>query len=138
MGLADFAHELPRILDENGGQDSRATIGKAEILPGAPNSVPGAVEFSLDFRDPSVDVLNELSLAFQRALAAISRRRGLKFAFHVQGAIQPVPSAPELVDLLQSEADVLRLRSCRMLSGAAHDAQLVQADRSSRDDFCAQ
>ena len=138
MGLADFAHELPRILDENGGEDSRATIGKAEILPGAPNSVPGAVEFSLDFRDPSVDVLNELSLAFQRALAAISRRRGLKFAFHVQGAIQPVPSAPELVDLLQSEADGLRLRSCRMLSGAAHDAQLVQADRSSRDDFCAQ
>ncbi|MEZ5327811.1 MAG: Zn-dependent hydrolase [Verrucomicrobiales bacterium] len=125
MGLADFAHELPRILDENGGEYSRATIGKAEILPGAPNSVPGAVEFSLDFRDPSSDTLGELSLAFQRALAAISRRRGLKFDFNIQGEIQPVPSAPELVDLLQAEADRLGLRSRRMLSGAAHDAQLV-------------
>ncbi len=68
MGLADFAHEIPRILEENGGENSRATIGKAEILPGAPNSVPGAVEFSLDFRDPSTDILTELSEAFPESI----------------------------------------------------------------------
>ena len=28
MGLADFAHEVPRILEENGSDRSRATIGK--------------------------------------------------------------------------------------------------------------
>ena len=51
MGLADFAHEVPRILEENGSDRSRATIGKAQILPGAANTVPGMVEFSLDVRD---------------------------------------------------------------------------------------
>ena len=125
MGLADFAHELPRILEENGGEYSRATIGKAEILPGAPNSVPGAVEFSLDFRDPSEETLDELSLAIQKALAAISRRRGLQFEFSVQGEIQPVASNEELVGALEGEAKELGLRYQRMLSGAAHDAQLV-------------
>jgi len=125
MGLADFAHELPRILAENGGVNSRATIGNAEILPGAPNSVPGAVEFSLDFRDPSTEVLAELSLAFQKALAAISRRRGLQFDFHVQGEILPVASDQRLLEILRGEAERLELKSLSMLSGAAHDAQLV-------------
>lgn len=125
MGLADFAHEVPRLLEENGGENSRATIGKAEILPGAPNSVPGMVEFSLDFRDPSPEKLEELSLAFQKALAAISRRRGLKFDFNVQGEIHPVKSEERLVDILEAESSRLGLRSLRMLSGAAHDAQLV-------------
>jgi len=125
MGLADFAHELPRILEENGSEHSRATIGKAEILPGAPNSVPGAVDFSLDFRDPTADTLEELSLAIQKALAAISRRRGLQFEFTVQGEIEPVDSSERIVKILEEEADRYELRSLRMLSGAAHDAQLV-------------
>lgn len=125
MGLADFAHEIPRILEENGGEHSRATIGQAEVQPGAPNSVPGTVVFSLDFRDPATDTLAGLALAFQRALGAISRRRGLQFEFSVQGDISPVPCAEELVDLLESEARRLDLRHRRMLSGAAHDAQMV-------------
>lgn len=125
MGLADFAHEVPRILEENGGENSRATIGNAEILPGAPNSVPGAVEFSLDFRDPSMEILEELSLAFQKALAAISRRRKLQFEFHVQGEIQPVSSDERILGILREESEALGLRSLEMLSGAAHDAQLV-------------
>ncbi|WP_221030960.1 Zn-dependent hydrolase [Actomonas aquatica] len=125
MGLADFAHEIPRILDENGGEHSRATIGKAEVQPGAPNSVPGTVVFSLDFRDPSSETLEALSQAFQKALAAISRRRGLQFEVNVQGDIKPVPCLPELADLLEAEAQRLDLRYRRMLSGAAHDAQMV-------------
>ena len=125
MGLADFAHELPRILDENGSEQSRATIGKAEILPGAANSVPGTVEFSLDFRDPSTEVLDGLSDAIQRALSAISRRRGLSFEFNSHGEILPVGSDSRLTGILDSEAKRLGLKSMHLLSGAAHDAQLV-------------
>ena len=125
MGLADFAHELPRILEENGSEHSRATIGKAEILPGAANSVPGTVEFSLDFRDPSAEVLDELADAIQRALAAVARRRGLTFDLSGHGDIQPVASDPRLTGILAEEAERLQLRSLRMMSGAAHDAQLV-------------
>lgn len=125
MGLADFAHEIPRILAENGMETSRATIGKAQIQPGAPNTVPGIVEFSLDFRDPSEQVLLALSDAFQKALGAICRRRGLRFEYSVQGDLKPVASDVRLVNLLEEQAKQLRLRYRRMLSGAAHDAQMV-------------
>lgn len=125
MGLADFAHEVPRILEENGGERSRATIGKAEILPGSPNTVPGLVEFSLDVRDTNPEILEELKDACRRALSAISRRRSLMFEFEVQSEIEPVKCDTRLIDVLQEQAGSLRLDYERMPSGAAHDAQIM-------------
>ncbi len=125
MGLADFAHEIPRILEENGSERSRATIGKAQILPGSANTVPGLVEFSLDARDTDPAVLEELRQACRKALSAIARRRDLKVDFEEVSAIAPVSCDPEIVALLGRRADALNLRSLRLPSGAAHDAQML-------------
>ena len=125
MGLADFAHEIPRILDENGVETTRATIGKAQVLPGAVNTVPGNVEFSLDFRDPDENILQDLSNAFQKALSAIARRRKLRFHHTIQSTINPVLASPEILRILESQAKDLSLRYRNMTSGAAHDAQQV-------------
>lgn len=125
MGLADFAHEVPRILEENGSDRSRATIGKAQILPGAVNTVPGLVEFSIDVRDTSQDVLEELSIAFRKALSAIARRRNLMFEFEQKSMIPPVGCDPDIVALLEKQAKRLNLESLTMPSGAAHDAQIM-------------
>ncbi|WP_442506314.1 Zn-dependent hydrolase [Novipirellula sp. SH528] len=125
MGLADFAHEIPRILEENGSDRSRATIGKAQILPGVTNTVPGLVEFSLDVRDTSEVVLDELSSAFRKALSAIARRRNLMFEFEQKSYLAPVACSAEVVQQLQKQAEQLGLDYHTMPSGAAHDAQIM-------------
>ena len=125
MGLADFAHEVPRILDENGSPRSRATIGKAQILPGAANTVPGLVEFSLDVRDTSEEVLAELSASFQKALSAIARRRGLMFEFQQKSYLKPVQCGGNIVEELTRQSERLGLDAHHMHSGAAHDAQIM-------------
>ncbi|HCS53565.1 Zn-dependent hydrolase [Rubinisphaera sp.] len=125
MGLADFAHEVPRILEENGSERSRATIGKAQILPGAANTVPGIVEFSLDVRDTSEEFLDDLSTAFRKALSAIARRRNLKFDFEQKSYLQPVACSGEIVEQLKTQAKALNLEYHQMPSGAAHDAQIM-------------
>ncbi len=125
MGLAEFAHEIPRILEENGGERSRATIGRAQILPGAANTVPGLVEFSLDVRDTSESMLEELSSAFRKALSAIARRRGLMFEFEQQSFIQPTACSRQVVEAVGHQARRLELEFQQMPSGAAHDAQIM-------------
>lgn len=125
MGLADFAHEVPRILEENGSPRSRATIGKAQILPGAANTVPGLVEFSLDVRDTSEEILEELSTAFRKALSAIARRRNLMFEFQQKSYLHPVQCCREIVDEFTRQSERLQLESHTMPSGAAHDAQIM-------------
>ncbi|QDV68221.1 N-carbamoyl-L-amino acid hydrolase [Rosistilla carotiformis] len=125
MGLADFAHEIPRILEENGSERSRTTIGKVQILPGATNTVPGLVEFSLDVRDTSEVVLEELGAAFRKALSAIARRRNLMFEFAQKSYLRPVACHDAIVQLLMNQASELGLDHLRMPSGAAHDAQIM-------------
>lgn len=125
MGVADFAHEVPRIIDEVGGEHSRATIGKIGLHPGSPNTVPGAATFSLDVRDTDPSVLDELALAFRRALSAIARRRGLMFEFQEESRIEPVKCDARLTRMLEDGAASLGLAHRTMPSGAAHDAQIV-------------
>lgn len=127
MGLADFAHELPRILDENGAVNSRATIGSAQIVPGAANTVPGEVEFSLDLRDTSADQIEDLTLAVSRALQAIARRRGLTVDFELQSELSPASCDAEILRILEQCARELDLPYLTMPSGAAHDAQIMAA-----------
>lgn len=125
MGLADFAHEIPRVLDEYGGELSRATIGKALLHPGSPNTVPGKVEFTLDFRDPNDETLDLLADAFRRALLAIARRRGLNYDFEEISRLTPVTCDERLTAAIETEAHRCRLSHTRMPSGAAHDAQII-------------
>src|SRR6056297_2089140 len=125
MGLADFAHEVPRILEENGSDRSRATIGRAQILPGAANTVPGLVEFSIDARDTSEATLEELSTAFRKALSAIARRRNLMFEFEQKSFIPPVACDSNVVSKLSEQAQKLGYEAMVMPSGAAHDAQIM-------------
>lgn len=127
MGMADFAHEIPRILEENGSDRSRATVGKAELTPGAPNTVPGEAVFSLDLRDTDAERLEEIAIASRRALSAIARRRGLMFEFEVESEIAPVTCDEKLVGLLDKTRAELGYNGRRMPSGAAHDAQIMAA-----------
>ena len=125
MGVADFAHEIPRILDEIGSDVSRATIGRVELTPGSANTVPGEASFTIDVRDTDETVMNELAGAIRKTLAAIARRRGLTFSHQVDSWIRPVHCAPDLVDIIEEVTREQGMRFRRMVSGAAHDAQIV-------------
>ncbi len=125
MGVADFAHELPRIIDENGSEVSRATIGRVELLPGSPNTVPGEAKFSIDVRDTNETVMTELAGAIRKALTAISRRRKLTFSYETESWIHPVDCHRDLVAHLEQAAKDCGVRYRRMSSGAAHDAQIM-------------
>ena len=125
MGVADFAHELPRVLDENGSERSRATIGRVELVPGSPNTVPGEARFSIDVRDTDETILRELATSIGKVLGAIARRRQLKFSYEEESWIHPVACEPQLVKLVEGAARDCKVRYRRMESGAAHDAQIM-------------
>ncbi|MEX2381456.1 MAG: Zn-dependent hydrolase [Opitutales bacterium] len=125
MGLAEFAGEIPRILEENGSELSRATIGKVELLPGAANTVPGEAIFSLDVRDTSSAVMDDIAGALRKALSAIARRRALMFHFDIISEVAPTQCDEKIVDIIDAKSKQLDLKATRMPSGAAHDAQIL-------------
>jgi N-carbamoyl-L-amino-acid hydrolase len=127
MGLADFAHEIPRIIDENGSEFSKITIGKVQLLPGSANTIPGEAKFSVDVRDTSEEILHELQDACRRALSAIARRRKLMFEFEELSWIAPVVCDPTLVNIFETTASDSNVAYLKLPSGAAHDTQMISS-----------
>lgn len=125
QGLSEFASQVQRILDENGGERSVATIGRVELTPGAANVVPGRVDFSLEARDTEQRVLDDLQGAFRRALSAIARRFDLMFEFKVLSEIEPVKCSAGILKEITRAADELKIPHLQMASGAAHDTQML-------------
>lgn len=125
MGLADFAHEIPRIIDEDGTERSRLTVGKVDLFPGHPHTVPGQAVFTLVGRDTDPAVLEELATACRKALSAIARRRGLHFDFEQMSWLTPRPCDESILTHFRESAAALHLSQMDMPSGAGHDTQFM-------------
>ncbi len=124
-GLTEFDGEIPRLLEEHGGEYSVATIGSVQLYPGSANTVPGQVEFTLDVRDPDVDVLSELADAMRRTLSAIARRRGLMFEFDMLSDVAPTDCHESVIKTIANAAEQLGIEYRHMHSGAGHDAGVM-------------
>ena len=125
QGLAEVATQIHRVLEEHGSPRSVATIGRVDLIPGAANVVPGKVEFSLEVRDTSSEVLKTLEDAFRRTISAIARRRDLMFEFEVLSEIDPVKCDAGIVETITEMTETLDIPLMRMASGAAHDTQIM-------------
>jgi len=125
MGLADFAHEISRIIDEDGSEHSRLTVGKVELLPGNPHTIPGEVIFSLVGRDLDPEIMENLADSCRKVLSAIARRHNLKFDFEQLSWLEPQPCDLGLAELFEIEAKAIGAECMRMPSGAGHDTQFM-------------
>ena len=125
QGLAEFGVELPKLVQEYGGDRSVATIGRVTLSPGAANVVPRLAEFSLDVRDSDQDTLNNLIDVIHRYLSDMARRRQLNFDYELHSEIEPVRCDPQICDLIDDTSSRLGINHTRMASGAAHDTEIM-------------
>ncbi|MCP5380934.1 MAG: Zn-dependent hydrolase [Kordiimonadaceae bacterium] len=123
LGVADFAHEIQRIIDEEGTDKSRITIGHLELKPGFPHTVPGEVDFSIVGRDLDPDVMKSLANACRRVLSSIARRHRLMFEYEEMSWLEPKYCDKNIVKMIEKKAKDRGYSYLNMPSGAGHDAQ---------------
>lgn len=123
MGVADFAHEIARIIDEEGTDKSRLTIGSVELKPGFAHTVPGKAEFTLVGRDMSEEVMKALADSCRKVLSAIARKHKLMFEYEQMSWLEPKHCSKSMMDLMEKHSKALGYKTIIMPSGAGHDAQ---------------
>jgi N-carbamoyl-L-amino-acid hydrolase len=123
MGIADFAHEIPRIIEEEGTDKSRITIGHVALKPGFPHTVPGEVDFTIVGRDLDEEVMQALANACRRVLSSIARRHKLKFEYEEMSWLKPAYCDEGIIGLIEKKAKDLDYSYRIMPSGAGHDVQ---------------
>ena len=125
MGLADFAHEIARIIAEDGSEASRLTVGMVNLKPGYPHTVPGEAEFSLVGRDVDPDVMRQLASSCQKVLGSIARRHHLRFEYEERSWLDPRACHVDVIEAFERQARALGQDPLRMPSGAGHDTQFL-------------
>lgn len=125
MGLADFAHEIDRIIAEDGTDKTRITVGKVDLKPGSPHTVPGEAVFTIVGRDMSNDVMKELADSCRKALSAIARKHRLMFEYEQVSWLKPQACSKNLTQVIENKAKARKLSCVKMPSGAGHDTQFM-------------
>jgi N-carbamoyl-L-amino-acid hydrolase len=101
----------------------RFTVGRMEVLPNSPNTVPAKVSFTIDLRHPDATVLDARGGQIERAC----RSRAGPCAVQVSQTFERPPCAfPErIVGVIEQAARALDLGHLRLTSGAFHDANFI-------------
>jgi N-carbamoyl-L-amino-acid hydrolase len=101
----------------------RFTIGRVEVYPGSPNTVPGKASFTIDMRHPSDTMLE----AHEKTLLAIVANRAAPCTARIERvtAMPPTDFDLHVIDLVRAKADALELGNMDMPSGAGHDAMHI-------------
>lgn len=123
MGVADFAHEISRIIDEEGTDKSRLTIGSVQLKPGFAHTVPGEADFTLVGRDMSEEVMKNLADACHKVCSSIARKHKLRFEYEQMSWLEPKPCTDEMIALLEKHSKARGYKTLVMPSGAGHDSQ---------------
>jgi len=124
LGLADFSLKgTQNVATHHYG--SMVTVGKIQVYPGTFSTIPGRVDFTLDFRSLSEKTLGELEIYFASLAQDIASTRGLGFASEVVDHTNPVELSPRITSAMRQECENLGYPFMMLSSGAGHDAQIM-------------
>ena len=102
-----------------------ATVGQMLVRPGAPNSIPGEVEFTMDIRAGDDATRLRGVAAIQNALRLVGAERGVGVQWHVTHDAPAVACDPGLQAALTDAVEGLGVPSQHLASGAGHDAMVM-------------
>ncbi|MBO8141632.1 MAG: Zn-dependent hydrolase [Firmicutes bacterium] len=124
------AAELTLAVEElarSAGDPAVGTVGRIEVIPNAPNIVPGQVSLAVEFRHADPAALDRLAEAFEGRVKEVAARRGLEGLVETVTAFRPVPMNTVIVETLARACDALEVPYLRLHSMAGHDAGHIAA-----------
>jgi len=112
---------------KDAASDVVATVGRLMVAPGAPNVIPGGVDFTLDVRSLDLGRRDAAANAILADMAAISDRRDAGIAIEQVNDLPASPCDPRLINLLAASVVAIGQPDFRLPSGAGHDAMVMAA-----------
>ncbi|MDP1572517.1 MAG: Zn-dependent hydrolase [Vicinamibacterales bacterium] len=102
-----------------------ATVGRLDVVPNAPNVIPGEVTFTVELRDLSEDLLALMADEIRERLDLIAQETGTTMAMRQVSRNPAAAAAPRVQEAIIAAAGDEGLAALRLPSGAGHDAQMM-------------
>ena len=118
LRIKDLANEV--------GGGAVGTVGKLDVLPGAPNVIPGKVNFTVDFRHSSADTLHSCKQKIESIADSISKETGMRISISPRAYLAPASMSTRIMDTIEKSIGDLNLSYKKMHSGAGHDTMTMR------------
>tara|TARA_R110002049_G_scaffold2750_8_gene22219 strand:- start:159491 stop:160744 length:1254 start_codon:yes stop_codon:yes gene_type:complete len=119
---AEMIQAIEKHVLESSSDDTVGTVGELDVHPGAVNSIPSEVRFTIDLRDVSLASRDEVKTKIESDLQSIGQRRGVKVDCETLNADPPVTASADLIEAAEQACQDSRLKYQRMVSRAYHDS----------------
>ena len=96
--------------------------GHIDVYPNSRNVIPGKVVFTVDFRSPDLNVIEDMETRLRADGHKIADEMGLQITFEKVGGFDPVAFDAGCVAALRTAAERLGYTHQDIISGAGHDA----------------
>lgn len=103
----------------------RFTVGRIEVYPNSPNTVPSLVRFSIDLRHPDAGVVARLGDAVEEITTRAAASRRCTVTVKQLSHVRPTHFPEQSIALVRDAAQALGFRHIDMPSGAGHDAMYL-------------
>ena len=97
-------------------------IGHIDVYPNSRNIIPGKVVFTVDFRHPNKEVIQDMEDRMRKGAADIAEKIGLTMDIEKVGNFDPVEFDKDCVEKVRDAAITLGYSHMNIVSGAGHDA----------------
>ena len=97
-------------------------IGHIDVYPNSRNIIPGKVVFTVDFRHPNKEVIQDMEDRMRKGAADIAEKIGLTIDIEKVGNFDPVEFDKDCVEKVRDAAKTLGYSHMNIVSGAGHDA----------------
>ncbi|PLS23210.1 Zn-dependent hydrolase [Neptunicoccus cionae] len=121
LGMARMLEKVEEIAWSH-KPDAVGAAGHIDVYPNSRNVIPGKVVFTVDFRSPQLDVIEDMETRFKAEAQKIADDMGLGVAFEKVGGFDPVEFDEGCVTAVRNAAERLGYSHRNIVSGAGHDA----------------
>jgi len=96
--------------------------GHIDIYPNSRNVIPGKAVFTVDFRSPELEVIEDMEKRLREEGGKIAAEMGLEIEFEKVGGFDPVEFDATCVAAVRNASERLAYSHQNLISGAGHDA----------------
>ncbi|MBT3467115.1 MAG: Zn-dependent hydrolase [Rhodobacteraceae bacterium] len=96
--------------------------GHIDVYPNSRNVIPGKVVFTVDFRSPELEVIQDMEAQLRTQAQDICDAMEMEIEFEKVGGFDPVAFDEACVGAVRAAAERLGYSHMNLISGAGHDA----------------
>ena len=100
----------------------RGTVGMVQVFPNSRNVIPGRVKFSMDLRNGTDALVDQMVDEVKAYAARISQESGLKIEIEMVSSYSAIGFHADCVDAVARASAKLGYSNMPVVSGAGHDA----------------